>query len=238
MNNQYNLIPKIYDIDYSFLIKNYLNPSLWDNSWNLFCYKDFNVTLKIYNIDCNRHEIDFRIEYPHNIYDNWDNYQIVSYNLNNTSIDIFKQQICGALFRLLENYEKHAILNSYIYQELNNKYANEDDVLREIAENYLNDCGVGNDDIREAYIEKYIENNSVKEDKLSLLLSNQTYIYLPDYFLVLTKCTKDNTRYEMIKTKVDSHTDLNIDELMKEAKLIDEEDYDYFEELRDRLESI
>ena len=27
---------KVYDIDYSFIIKNYLSPELWEKTWTLF----------------------------------------------------------------------------------------------------------------------------------------------------------------------------------------------------------
>ena len=34
-------IIKNFEIDYSFIIKNYLNPELWHKKWNLFIYKNF-----------------------------------------------------------------------------------------------------------------------------------------------------------------------------------------------------
>ena len=38
------LIIKAYDIDYSFIIKNYLDPKLWEKEWTLSMYKELVVT--------------------------------------------------------------------------------------------------------------------------------------------------------------------------------------------------
>ena len=38
-----DLAIKVYDIDYSFLLKNYLNPEYWNKSWHLFVYKDLKL---------------------------------------------------------------------------------------------------------------------------------------------------------------------------------------------------
>ena len=43
-------IIKVYEMDYSFIIKNYLNPKLWDKIWTLFDYGDYVITLNMESI--------------------------------------------------------------------------------------------------------------------------------------------------------------------------------------------
>ena len=38
-----DLAIKVYDIDYSFLLKNYLNPEYWNKSWHLFVYEEIEI---------------------------------------------------------------------------------------------------------------------------------------------------------------------------------------------------
>ena len=42
---------KIYSIDYSFIISNYLDKELWKMKWNLFVYKNNVFTLNLHSID-------------------------------------------------------------------------------------------------------------------------------------------------------------------------------------------
>ena len=59
----YSIIPRVYDVDYSFIVKNYLNPELWDMKWTLFMYKDFIIYLELYSINCKDKEITFKLYY-------------------------------------------------------------------------------------------------------------------------------------------------------------------------------
>ena len=54
---------KVYDIDYSFIIKNYLNPEMWQKTWTLFQYKTFVVTLRLDSINCQKEKIFFQVFY-------------------------------------------------------------------------------------------------------------------------------------------------------------------------------
>ena len=40
-----NLVIKRYEVDYSFIIKNYLHESLWNKKWTLFVYKNYTFYL-------------------------------------------------------------------------------------------------------------------------------------------------------------------------------------------------
>lgn len=44
---------KVYEIDYDFIIKNYLDPKLWNKSWTVFVYRDFVFYIKNDSHNCN-----------------------------------------------------------------------------------------------------------------------------------------------------------------------------------------
>lgn len=52
---------KVWKMDYSFIIKNYLNPALWQKTWTLFEYKDFVITIKLTKIETENMRIVFRL---------------------------------------------------------------------------------------------------------------------------------------------------------------------------------
>ena len=76
---------KVYNIDYEFIIKNYLSPSLWKKIWTLLQYKEHIITLNLYKIMTKDNEIVFEIKYQ----GFWGT-EYITYNINNTSIKILK----------------------------------------------------------------------------------------------------------------------------------------------------
>ena len=164
--------------------------------------------------------------------------EYIHYNLQNSSLKILIQQINGAMFRLLEKKERCDIHETEIYKNVVSSYWDEEDTLREIAEDFLNNEGVTNDDIRECYIDKFISDNRLRDTKQAEVEANLRYVTDAEYFIMLTKATKDDARFEKVSNIIKNHTELDIDELLKEAKLLEEEYYEYLETLRDNLEAI
>ena len=50
---------KIYDIDYSFIIKNYLDREMWQKEWTLFVYGDKSFVIYLSSIDTRNNSIYF-----------------------------------------------------------------------------------------------------------------------------------------------------------------------------------
>ena len=53
---------KVYDVDYSFIIKNYLDEKLWDKEWTIFIYKNFQIILRLNSINVRDKVIWFEVE--------------------------------------------------------------------------------------------------------------------------------------------------------------------------------
>lgn len=225
---------KVYKIDYDFIISNYLDKSLWKKKWNLFVYKDHVFTLNLYSIDTRNDKITFEIQYNKRIYSS----ELVSYDIQNTSIKILKQQINGAIFRLMEREDESRARNSQGYQTIVSAYRDEEEKLREIAECFLDDNNISIDEVREAYIDRYVTNNCKMCTMLTNYLEGTKYTFLTELLLVFTKITEDTKRYENVCNAVGNRSSVALIESAVEQFISEMETEEYEEEMTNALESL
>ena len=216
---------KVYDIDYSFIIKNYLNPEMWQKTWTLFQYKTFVVTLQLTYINCQDEKITLRVKIKDNsseheyAYD-WgknldkDASDDVYYSLKINDLKFLKTLIESSVFDAISKLEKYNIVASEDYQNLKEMYSNEQDSLRNIAEDFLDANDVSNEDIREAYIDAYVSNNTKLDGYLGRMLNKKQYIIFPDLYLMFANATRnDKTVKKWEKILAENN---NIEELRTE----------------------
>ena len=220
MNN--NLIIKQYDVDYSFIIKNYLDESLWNKKWTLFVYKNYTFYLELYEIKVKDKKICFKISFNDLSY-------YFYYNKEISNIDILKKQINGGIFYLIGMYEHTLIKQEKEYQKIEDGKGEEIDLLTEIAEEFLDENNVSNDEIRQAYIDKYVDDNTKTDNYLLDYISIREYRVLTDLYLVYTKASGDNDRYNNVN-KI-AKEEPNYNELMEEVN-------EYLEKLENDKEDL
>lgn len=194
---------KVYDIDYSFIIKNYLNPEMWQKTWTLFQYKTFVVTLQLTSINCQDEKINFEIKIKDNSEENEYSYEwgknsdkdandYVYYSLKINDLKFLKTLIESSVFDAISKLEKYNIIASEDYLDLKEMYSNEQDYLREIAEDFLDANDVSNEDIRETYIDAYVSNNTKLDGYLGRMLEEKQYIIFPDLYLMFANATRND----------------------------------------------
>lgn len=194
---------KVYDIDYSFIIKNYLNPEMWQKTWTLFQYKTFVVTLQLTYINCQDEKITLRVkikdnssehEYAYDWGKNLDKEASddVYYSLKINDLKFLKNSVENSVFDAIEKLEIYNIIASEDYQNLKEMYSNEQDSLRKIAEDFLDANDVSNEDIREAYIDTYVSNNAKLDVYLGRMLEKKQYIVFPDLYLMFANATRND----------------------------------------------
>ena len=228
---------KVYKIDYSWIISNYLDKELWDKTWNLFIFKDDVFTLNLYDIDVKNKQIRFEIRHNKQ---SW-NYEFVNYPLSGVmSIDILKRQINGAIWSLIEYYDTTLIKNGDDYTSIENSKYDEDEFLRSVAEQFLDDNGVTNKSIREVYIDNYVSSNSTIESKLDDYVTMCKYTFATDIMLVFTKITKDEARFKRVMDAQKNNYRINeiLNEVNEYIKDLDIDDKDLFEDYYTLCEGI
>lgn len=247
MNN--GLILKVYDIDYSFIIKNYLNPEMWQKTWTIFQYKTFVVTLNIDYINCQKESITFDIKIKDNSIENKYMYEWgknsdkeatdnAYYSLKINDLDFLKKIIESSVLKTIEKLEEYNIMASKDYLDLQELYSNEQDLLREIAENFLDVNNVQNEEVREAYIDNYISNNTKADNYLRDMKSQKKYSIFSDLYLVFANATNNKNTIETWEKLLAKNN--NIEELKSEIKEYLEymETKDFENEMNDKLEEI
>ena len=220
MNN--NLIIKQYDVDYSFIIKNYLDESLRNKKWTLFVYKNYTFYLELYEIKVKDKRICFKISFNDLTY-------FIFYFKEQSNINILKKQINGAIFYLIEMYEHTLIRKEKEYQKIEDGKDEEIDLLTEIAEEFLDENNVSNDEIRQAYIDKYVDDNTKTDNYLLEYINIRKYKILTDLYLVYTKASGDNDRYNKVNKIAKEKPNYN--ELMEEVN-------EYLEKLENDKEDL
>ena len=217
---------KIYEVDYSFIIKNYLDKELWGKTWTLFVYKDYKFTLNLASIDTENNSIVFKIKSNKLNYD-WAadvfcDCEIVIHNLSKSNVNILKRQINGAIFRAIENIERIDICNSEEYRKIEKSKGEEEAYLKNIAEEFLDKEKVKNEDIRSTYINEYVRRNSTIGKKKTDFKTYSHYNVLSDLYLVFCKAIKDEDREQLVLASIDENkinSVLNeVDTYMKELK--------------------
>lgn len=239
MGNEITL--KKYDVDYSFIVRNYLSPELWKKTWTLFVYKNLSITLNLYSIDVEDPiTITFKIAIKAPRYYNS---TFKSHVISTSNLKVLKNQINSGIISLITNYETNEIRSTNEYKELFNASIIEEERLRDIAENYLDDNRIYIDDVRDAYIDYYVSKNNDGGEHLSNYTQSMKYKKCPDLWLVYAKASDNedlennvkhaltNDDYCYVLKEIKEYVDMLSDE--------DSDEYnDYFEEKESNLESI
>ena len=235
------IVIKKYEVDYSFIIRNYLSPKMWEKVWTLFLYKNFRFTLQINSISIySTVKITFRISL-----DNGDfkDFEFADYDVDHPNLNVLKRQIDGAIKRLIHNYENHLIVSTTKYGELREKADEEKEKLRDIASDFLDDNGITLSDIRDAYIDKFVDDNWKGYTYLSAYVDNMAYKLATDLWLIYAKSTNNGSLEEDIKDSLsDTEYQNKLNEIQDYINMMKDDSsdayVDYFYDAQNNLQSI
>ena len=235
---------KIYRMDYSFLIKNYLNPEMWKKEWTLFEYKNFKITMNIWSIQTRNEQIllDIKVHYVNeNGYSEYKE-KTISFSLKIDDVTFLKRQINSAIFDTMVSIERELyIMKTDYYYELKRMKREEEYKLTEIAEKFLDESGVTNDNLRDAYIEAYVNEYSKTPNMISDYVSSRIYKEIPDLYLTWLSCLEDDPKKEIRTKEIQKALDdSTYEEIMKEVEEYKEhmQTEEYTEEMQDKLEEV
>ena len=198
------MILKVFDVDYSFIIKNYLNPKLWEKEWTLFVYKKFVVTLKLIYIYVYCNKIEFEIKVTDNNSTSWNRSQTrsVTYSLKTNNITILKKAINSAIIKAFKDIEDNLyIAKTDEYYKLQNMKDKERVKLEKIAKEFLDENNITNENIRDSYIEAYVDNTEKVWSLIADYEIKNRFRMTPDLYLTFAIATDNKELEEYMQTE-------------------------------------
>ena len=240
-------IIKVFDIDYSFIIKNYLDPKMWQKEWILFEYKNFKISISLMYIYCMDEKISFKVKVTDGLneerydrsglfYENSD-YTTVIYSLKTENIETLKKLINSGAEYVMKNLEKRILRNTDEYQEILKVKEEEKEQLTQIAEDFLDSENVTNGDIREAYIDWYINKMESAYKYDDAYINANEYQAFPDVWLIWSEASKNEALKSLVTEHVPSkYCEAILEEYEEFKEYIKTEEYK--EEMVDGLEDL
>lgn len=237
---------KVVRLDIDLIFKNYNKPEFWKNKWLIYSSKIINIYCKINYIDVANNKIvmnvynDFGCIYCKKL--KKDVYVfaqttniIIPIGRKEYNREKFKNDLINSCIRIIQHYEHCMIMEYAEYKmayDLENEY---EDRLIDIANDFLDDNNVKNEDIREAYIEHYIDNCDIPQYRVDTL-KNYEYTVIPNEYLMLCAFFNDQTKYDKYSelcSKVRKNTKIK---LWLEGRKLDSDEF--VEDMRNLLDEI
>lgn len=238
---------KIFKIDYSFLMKNYLNPELWKKEWTLFQYKNFRVTLQIYSIKTQDEKIVFDVSvYKADMEGTKiDNkyHSLIECSLKIEDLTFLKRQINSCIFNNIVGMEKvYFIREDEEWDRMDELKGEERYRLRYYANQFLDEVGITSENCREAYIDAYVDENEKMYGLMDEWEQEQVYRFITDFYLTFLSTLEDDPKKEIRTKEIQNKLgDERYKEVCDEIKdfVIEFEDEENFEkEMKSKLEEV
>ena len=203
MNNLPSL--KIYKIDFDFIFANYLNKNLWKKEWCLFEYKNLAIMMSLSSIDITNNKISLKLFIKNG--NAWNERTIYSLPLDvsHRNTIVFQKEINKKIYDLLTARETSRIHDRAIWQEASEAEDRANEELEQIAKDFLDREGVSNKAIRDAYIEKYVDDHY--KNLTSAVERQLHYKVMPEHFLTFATIIGDEKTYELVTRKNGSDDD-------------------------------
>ena len=169
-----NISTKLIYIDYKDLIANYKKPEFWGKKWTIYDYGNIKVELAINSISCFNNQIAMGMDvyykgnkkrrysrhvagYIGSYYnDYYTGVFMVPINHPEYTNEIFKNKIYGKVKDLIDSIEGTLITDFPNYRAESDRIDNLERMWNSQAEDWLDEKGVEDDTVRDAYISAYI----------------------------------------------------------------------------------
>ena len=254
MNN--NISTKLVFLDLDVIMANYRNPKFWEKSWLIFKSKELEIKWHITNINILDNKIESCISIaPGHItrggkrfYYSYEFTNKTGYSWYSTSCrpipiqnsdykqDTLNRNILNTILNTMKKMEEEFITHTYEYRKAQTLESEQNDRLREIAENFLDSENVTNDEIREAYIDKFVSDNS-NSDFTSEVISGAQFKFFKTAYLHVCSWFNNKEMFDNYAQALKNFVPKKV--IFKILKKYEEIETDeWLEEMKDQLEAI
>lgn len=233
-------------LDIKDILSNFRKPDYWKKKWIIFKNKDFDVVWSIKTINVEDNTITSTVKVinykgPRKI--SWwglsERYcRSIPINNPDYTQETFTRSLCASVVEAISDLERSICRETYEYDKAMELENEEREKLEQIANDFLDNEGVTNKDIRDAYVEWYTDNASIYSYTSELLYSSLRKYY-PTARLLAYSWFDDKKGFDEEKSYIKEHSGLKskkIYEIWKAMRELQSEDY--LLEAQGKLESI
>ena len=182
----------VYKVDFKYLIENCLRRELWNKSWTVYNYDNLKIDLALYQIAVEENELHLSIKGTHS-------YFSVPMSKDHFNEVVFSKSLKRQIEQVIEVKENIAINALDVMKNA----ASYDDQLKnsltERAEAFLDENGVTNSEIREVYIDYFVD--SKFESFANRIRTSMKHRVHPQRYLMLYNQFGDKDSYEYVVNK-------------------------------------
>lgn len=244
----YEVSTKIEKLDLEFILNNFLNPKLWDKDWKIFEWNGVVVNVSISNINVKSGTISLRTHVDLQGYFRKRNIQVwswtdsntvdIPYKLEHRNIELFENQIFNSAVRGMDTVEYRIIINTDDYNSASHSEHVYRKGVEKIANDFLDEENVTHEAIREAYVEKYVDDAEIPNMTGEVVdLYRHTFI---GKILVMLALFFNNKNGKEKFSRYIKQNNLKLGALRKEVKRLQDlvETAEFEEEQKERLVAI
>lgn len=227
----------LHKIDIGFLINNFRNDKLWKMKWKFFEYDNYVFRLSIDSINVKNSFLELRISIENEEKDvfNYTWFYVYFREIDNETTAYNRMH--GKIIELIGQVNQKFIRESHIYRQAEEMDEAHSKKLTRTAEDFLDEQGVSNEEIREAYISYYVSKNE-KSYRMNVY-NGYKYHFVSTLALTYASYFGLTEKYEDIVKNLDvSNTVLeNIELELKEfSEYLESEDM--LKDMKDCLEQL
>ena len=206
---------KLVKVDLKTILDNYREPEFWSKTWLIYKRPQFEITMKIEEISIYGNQIIFDVflnttpkftnKYTNKSIAIFENHYFqaacVCIPINNKEFtqNIFENLVLSACLKKLKEIEGALTCESSDYKKADDLENLSRNKLRKIAVNFLNKNNIINVNIRNGYIDSYV--NEYAEDLTSKIFENNYYKLIPEEYLILASYFNNDKKFAEIKEK-------------------------------------
>ena len=239
---------KVVKLDIDLILKNFNKPEFWKKEWLIYKSDLIEIYAKLTSINLDNNTISMavytkkewykckKLKKEVYIFSWWTRNTItIPIEHQDYSKEKFSHDLINSCLKIIGRIEKEMIEHYSEYdiaEHLERDYRNK---LEDIANDFLDDHGVTNDEIREAYIDYYIDKCEIPKYTTEVI-SNFEYTIIPYEFLMMIAFFGDEEKYKeysKLCSKIRKSTRIK---LWLAGRKLDTDEF--VEEMKDLLEDI
>lgn len=241
---------KVVKLDLKTILENYKDPKFWSKKWPIIDTKEIKIVWYIESISCVDNKISScvmvqnknirRGKKKFDYKDSWwsREYQYLSsIPINNPEYteEHFKKTLLNSIIQLLEQVEQRCTYDYAEYAEAELLEEKIENSLRKIAEAFLDENNVTNEEIRDAYIDKYIEKNSKKHEYVLKVIERYKHKIIPNSYLFVYAWFNKEKEFDEFETKMGHRVSTRM-EMWRKVQEIQTEEWE--NGMKEQLEKI